>query len=147
MESSVQALLRPKNRPPAGKPPTCGLLPRHLTLPVLASRPPGGREEEDTDVGATRGFSDAAEGGVESRVQEVLRSEDGPAPGGERAVRTPAPEHGAFRGNRESQQRRTALRQRRDHVQLRGSAHSESIFVKLCKTLSCVYVNYLAFVC
>lgn len=28
-----------------------------------------------------------------------------------------------------------------------ASAHSEFIFVKLCKTLSCVYVNDLAFVC
>lgn len=135
MEGSVQALLRPKNCPPAGKSPTRGLLPPHLTLPVLTSRPPGGREEEDTDVGATGGFSDAAEGGVESRVQEVLRPKDGSAPGGARAVRTPAPEHGAVRRYCESQQRRTALRQRRDHVHLRGSRaaadhpHIQSLFL------------------
>lgn len=136
VESSVQALLRPKDCPPAGKPPACGLLPPHLPLPVLTSRPPGGREEEDTDVGAAGGFPDAAEGGVEGRVQEVLRSKDGSAPGGAVAVRTPAAEHGAVRRKCESQQRRAALGRRRDHVQLRGSRaaaaehpHIQSLFL------------------
>lgn len=96
LESSFQAVLRPKNSPPAGKPSTLGPLSPHHRLPVLTTRLSRGSEEEDTDIGVTRRVSDAAEGGVESRVSEVLCSENRSPPDGARTVRPPAPEHGAF---------------------------------------------------
>lgn len=95
MESSVPTLLRPKNCPPAGKPAECGPLPSHFRQPALTSHPPSGREGEDADDGAAAGFSHAAEGGLEGRIQEVVCSESSSPPGGAHAVCTPVPEQRA----------------------------------------------------
>lgn len=121
LESSFQAVLCPKNSPPAGKPLALRPPSSHNRLQVLTHLFRG-QEKEDADIGATRRDADAAEGGVESRVQEVLRPKNCPPPDRAHAVRTAAPEHGAVWGNTGSEQRRIPRQQWRNNVQLMDAA-------------------------
>lgn len=86
LESSLQALLRSEDRPPASEPPSLRprLPPRHdLPAELLP-----GQTEEDAGSRVPR-VPDAAEG----RVEEVLRAQNGLPAERERAVRTPAGQH------------------------------------------------------
>ena len=118
VESSVQALLCPESSPAAAEPLALQPLPPHVSLAVFTTALLHGEEEEDADISSPRRVSADAEGGVESRVQEVLRPENCPSPDGPHAVRTPAPEHGAWRRDTGAWRSRVPRQQRRNHVQL-----------------------------
>lgn len=91
LEGGLAALLRPQNSPPTGQPLPHRPLPPHPSVSVFTAHVPHGQEEEDADIRVTRGVSDAAEGGVEGGVQEVLRSQNRPPPKPRaHTVRTPA---------------------------------------------------------
>lgn len=140
LESRFQALLRPENSPPASKPPAFAPLPPHHRLPVPTIHLSRRSEEEETDIWATWRVPDAAEGGVESRVSEVLRPKNWAAPDGSRTVRPPAPEHGAVWRNTGTQQRRVPHQQWGNNVQLRARSAAGA-----CLTL--VYLVFCVNVC
>lgn len=93
LESGFEALLRPKSSSSAGKSLTLAASPTHPELTLHTTHFLYGKEEEEADSRVTCRVSDTSEGGLESCVQEVLRSKNVPPPA--RPLAIPAAEHGA----------------------------------------------------